>query len=336
MHIPDNNLRLAILEGLVRNNVIPLPPEELRDTDEYEPSPAVEQYWGDQWNAINASAVTRVIWNEAPDVQQSIWPYFDGEEDYFDITSLEGIAHFAQITSVEIAFFAKIADLSPLLDLPNLTSLWLQDAVIDTPENRSVVSALTGRGVRVQINGQSGWPPAKNPQTTPATPTSHVQRSAPAAPPPERFPSVEQHYRCQQTAANAWWQHMETWIRDWSALLGIELATLGEPSVTQEEAGDGHTRYTHQVIASETVNAELHLKQGFWLDGAPSVTEARLHITAKPHPISTQSIKLTAYAQDTRDHLDYLLLNTQNVSPDVRIAIESTLQQTCQATQINR
>ena len=70
--------------------------------------------------------ITNISWTpDGAELMGIIWPYWDGEDDYFEIKSLSGIRNF-KIKVVEIA--------------------WL---LADNEKNRATVKQLEAKGVRL-------------------------------------------------------------------------------------------------------------------------------------------------------------------------------------------
>jgi hypothetical protein len=195
--IPDANLRLALVQSMIGEGLVPQPDwTAVRQANPYDPDtddydhldPSAEDYAeGFQeacghdhvndgvFDALDdlldaARAVWRLLttlhWSGDAEVIQACQPMWDGEDDKFDLTSLEGIGQFPGIRTVNTVSMFSVRDLEPLTGLPVLESIEIDYASEDTdwaallriptlrrvraPVDAVVAEQLATRGVDVQ------------------------------------------------------------------------------------------------------------------------------------------------------------------------------------------
>lgn len=182
----DKNLKYAIIEELMEKNIFSFELEEFLELnpdveyDEFEPCEEIERYFRElELNNLDLSQVTELKWYPGgPEVIEAICLEWDGEDDYFDIRSLDGIGICENITKISIEYLlaaknlspltelkklesirliigrAKIEDLSPLLEIGSLREVTIQDIgnnVLVTKEAKEVIRKLISKGVIINL-----------------------------------------------------------------------------------------------------------------------------------------------------------------------------------------
>lgn len=104
-------------------------------------------------------------WSDAA-IRHVVWTYWDGEDDTFDIASLQGIGQLEGLKHLDLEMCAEDLDLAPLVGHPSLETLTLNRRVanlapllgvprlqrasipgVGRPEHASTVAALRAKGV---------------------------------------------------------------------------------------------------------------------------------------------------------------------------------------------
>lgn len=155
----DPNLKLAVLDALIRSKTIDLGPEEelfmhVRgnhvDMDEVEYEFASDVYEFLARYPLTSDELDSIeeLWLEASsEVLRYVWPKFDGESDEFHIRSFAGIEKCPRIRSVCVIMQGDI-DLSPLQSLASLESFGPADGTPFTTTEKQL-DALRARGVEI-------------------------------------------------------------------------------------------------------------------------------------------------------------------------------------------
>ncbi len=177
----DPNLRLAILQALADHGLVTLPhvsgdPCDDDDDSAYEPDPALRDALLAQCPLPEdaARALTTLSWSAGRAIQFAICEQWDGEDDFFDIHTLDGIGHLSSLTTLHLEMYVcDAADLTPLASLKQLTTLTLRgvssqinsfealaplldlpalqrvELDMGAPDSVEVCAALRARGVEV-------------------------------------------------------------------------------------------------------------------------------------------------------------------------------------------
>ncbi len=184
----DKNLHYAILDELERQGLFKFDieaffkkymPEEYDDSADYnyEPIEAVEYYLqGLKLSKYPLKKIEELSWAAYSELISHIWNHYDGEDNYFEISSLEGIEVCPNLKKIFIEYQWNIIDLTPLgalkkleeltvlsnitvdslkplLELPALKKVKLEGIRFkDQQETDEVVAQLKGKGVKVQID----------------------------------------------------------------------------------------------------------------------------------------------------------------------------------------
>ncbi len=181
--IKDDVLKIAVVESLVRSGTIGAfdwkqyfqdVPEDRDSTGAHKT--IRELIVSRPLNEKLLASVKKVLWNDESDFQALIWKDWDGEENYFDIFSLEGIQYLPQLTVLEMWGNRK-TDLShlqqvkklkeftfhtdnlysrhlePLLELPALKRADIRGLrIYERPQIKAIVKSLLSRGVEVDLS----------------------------------------------------------------------------------------------------------------------------------------------------------------------------------------
>jgi hypothetical protein len=160
----DPNLHLALLSALAAKGKVKLPrakkggdaPNEAVRAALLAITPKPE----------DLAALDTLTWEAGEDIQYLVWGQWDGEDDYFEITRLDGIEalsglehldlELANVTDLaplrglralkHVAVEGQVADLSPLSDLPRLTKLSV--SADKTAANKKILAAVRARKAR--------------------------------------------------------------------------------------------------------------------------------------------------------------------------------------------
>ena len=184
----EKNVKLAIIGQLMDDDI--LPPFDIDTFFEehlgqsydgyaeynYAPIPEVEGYLAGLELDDAALSALKILDIDGDDqIYQNIWPQWDGEDDYFAFTSLDGLEQCRNLTTLDICGIlseqpldltnlkalpifetlildgAALDDVRPLLDIPTLKTVKLTNATIAPSEdNRQALDRLRERGVTVQ------------------------------------------------------------------------------------------------------------------------------------------------------------------------------------------
>lgn len=131
----DNNLELAIVEQLLRAGTVAFdraaflvahPPEkEAEDEDQeahlYRKNYDIEYALRALLEPTHLPTIQHVWWEGGMETQHLIWNYWDGEDDAFDIESLDGLEACTSLVSLSIQ--NAVRDLSPLASIVTLESV---------------------------------------------------------------------------------------------------------------------------------------------------------------------------------------------------------------------
>lgn len=173
--ITDENLRLAIIQELADNDEIDLPtlnPDDFVRDYLYSPNNEVKLALLSKLSIDDnlLLSINSIEWSAGSDIQHIICPHWDGEDDGFNIKSLDGIENLSSLTSLYIEL-GSVKDLTPLSKLPILSKISLElDGIFDTltplltlpelksvhltataPDAAQVRDILTSRGVETKI-----------------------------------------------------------------------------------------------------------------------------------------------------------------------------------------
>lgn len=97
----DPNLRLAIIDALVRAKRLSLSVPEARKRDAAD-AKVREALVRTPLTAELLGSLTELTWHGGHDIQHRIWPEWDGENDTFDIRDLAGIEALANLQKLDL------------------------------------------------------------------------------------------------------------------------------------------------------------------------------------------------------------------------------------------
>jgi hypothetical protein len=154
---PDANLKLAVLDALLRSGVIDLGTnEELfmhvrgryvdMAEEEYEMAADVYDFLARYPLTAGELASVEQLWlNATSDIIEFVWPKFDGETEEFHVRSFAGIEQCPNVREVEVIVDTQI-DCTPLLALAKLESFSVPEGSwLANPDQQ--LAALRSRGV---------------------------------------------------------------------------------------------------------------------------------------------------------------------------------------------
>ncbi|MDC0669146.1 DUF6892 domain-containing protein [Nannocystis radixulma] len=163
----DDNLHFALLQALASAGQVKLPPMD--DDGEQEMNPKVRK----KLLAISippafAAQLVKLTWSAGMPVQFSMYPFWSGEDDAFDVAHLLNLQPFTALEELDLELVAPNLDLAPLAGMARLKKLVLEAQVQslapllelpglaevrvdydDTDANRAVVTELQRRGVKL-------------------------------------------------------------------------------------------------------------------------------------------------------------------------------------------
>ncbi len=128
----DKNLQYAILDSLKQIGQFNFNIEEFYEkmfnkkynydaSYTWKPFKPVEDYFQSiDLNILELSKLEQLTWSPYSDLTIDIWNHYDGEDDYFDICSLDGIEICPNIKRILVESVWSVKDLKPLANLHNL------------------------------------------------------------------------------------------------------------------------------------------------------------------------------------------------------------------------
>ncbi|MCG8570880.1 MAG: hypothetical protein MJB14_12140 [Spirochaetes bacterium] len=176
----DKNLKLAIIGELIENGKLVFDIEEFtaddENYDEYEPYAPVEKYFHElDLKKYDLDSVDYLGIAPYGEGINAVWNQYDGEDDYFDVDSLDGIEICKNIKEVtfecfkgnDLAPLGKLKKLEritissgeiivksykPLLELLNLKEIVFNQVECNNEkETQEVIKILKNRGVKMKI-----------------------------------------------------------------------------------------------------------------------------------------------------------------------------------------
>lgn len=182
----DKNLKFAILDNLITNGDFYFDREEFFQNNpeidsadyEYSACKLLEDYFENiALESSKLQSLDEFSWGISAEIISSIWKHYDGEDDYFDISSLEGLENCPNITEIFFEYCWNVRDLSPLnklkklqeitiysneievnsleplAKLPNLKKIQFEGLKFkDQAETDKIVEILKSKGVEVDIS----------------------------------------------------------------------------------------------------------------------------------------------------------------------------------------
>lgn len=120
--IPDDNLRLALVQSLIDSGVLP-PFERPAQLDDHHKVGAIESELLSWLRPEHLPRIESVVWEGGMSVQHWIWTYWNGEDSAFSIADLRGIAACTALRELLIWACSDVADLAPLAGMTTLGRL---------------------------------------------------------------------------------------------------------------------------------------------------------------------------------------------------------------------
>lgn len=152
---PDLNFKLCVISALMDLGYFEDEASEAQDSDEetedFEAIPAVMEFYRDL--ELGPELLARVT-SLTPDGGDAVYEYathvWDGEDDQFDVSSIEGIEQLVNLERFAPAAMlpSKGIDFTPLLGCKKLKTVDMTFAA-KSAENDRVRAELTARGVRI-------------------------------------------------------------------------------------------------------------------------------------------------------------------------------------------
>lgn len=150
MEIKDINLKLALINTLMGDNLIPefniksffreILSREYDSNSDYNwiPIKSIEKYFAELYLKHEDLLSIRSLYVDGgDDIYHYIIPQWDGEDNYFNIRSLEGIQSCSSLRQIQIICMASISDFNPLVGLPFLEEVEVEN-IYDNIENEMV------------------------------------------------------------------------------------------------------------------------------------------------------------------------------------------------------
>ncbi|MEM7058768.1 MAG: hypothetical protein AAF557_14350 [Pseudomonadota bacterium] len=183
----DPNFKLTVISALMENGELTFDayPEFLKQIEgsqyDYEKdgyrlsTPAYQHFVDLKISADQLATIQALVFDGGLEIYPYVYPFWGGETEDFDITSLRDLRHLPNLQRFEIVSMLSDTDLAPLkgaqqlrsislglvkgswknlnvlLDLPALGSVQVFDTNITTPAQRAVLDKLAGQGVAVSI-----------------------------------------------------------------------------------------------------------------------------------------------------------------------------------------
>lgn len=134
----DPNLKLAIISQLITNGLFSFDKEAFfidkfkRKWDpnasyNNEPNEEIKNYFlSIELNKFDLKQITNFSFICGEPTTIAIWPFWDGEDDYFHIRSLQGIEICPNIKTFEIDMYSYITDFTPLTKLKHLEEVSIE------------------------------------------------------------------------------------------------------------------------------------------------------------------------------------------------------------------
>jgi hypothetical protein len=122
----DKNFKYAILEGLKKKELFSFDKEtffeehlnkKYKDSASYNYNayaPIEEYFLAIDFRKYSLDEITRLTWTSYSSTIFDIWSEYHGEDDYFNIYSLEGIEKCPNIETIHIEYVWSVSDLPPL------------------------------------------------------------------------------------------------------------------------------------------------------------------------------------------------------------------------------
>jgi len=187
----EKNLKLAIIGNLMEQDwVLPFDIEMFFEEQlgqlydgyaeyNYTPIPEVEAYLtGLELSSNQIVKLEKLVIDSDDDIYHCIWPQWDGEDDYFAFSSLDGLEQCDHLKMLDIcgilsveqpldltaltslrAFESlrldggRLTDLHPLSEIHTLHRVKLTGTTIEpSVENQQIITMLTERGVKVKAS----------------------------------------------------------------------------------------------------------------------------------------------------------------------------------------
>lgn len=144
----DKNLRLAIIGNLIQEEYFQFSIEDFFENElnkkfdlmakyNYEPLPEVEEYFKQlDLKSLGAEKLESIYFEAGDDIIHFVWNQWDGEDEYFDIQSLDGIEICKNIKELNIDLLSNITDLTPLESLSKLEDI----SITNVSSNSTTIS----------------------------------------------------------------------------------------------------------------------------------------------------------------------------------------------------
>jgi hypothetical protein len=135
--IPDDNLKLALLDALVEQGKLATLVQRVkakRKGDGYRLEKGVRSaLLAHAPSPAELVSIREVDWSSSSRLIYAIFEYWDGEDGAFDIRDLRGIEACASLEKLDLALvrWPDVLDLSPLAGLPKLRSLSIRAGTVD-------------------------------------------------------------------------------------------------------------------------------------------------------------------------------------------------------------
>ncbi|MCE7008296.1 hypothetical protein LWC34_36615 [Kibdelosporangium philippinense] len=129
--IEDVNVRLAIIDALMRAEVLPsFSKQEDEDRDDEYREDVADALLAIPVTAEQCAAVTDLYWEAGNDITEAIWTYWDGESDEFTVRSLNGIDKVLPSLEQLRIYMSRVQDLTPVAGCGGLRELALDGGTI--------------------------------------------------------------------------------------------------------------------------------------------------------------------------------------------------------------
>lgn len=124
--------------------------ENAHEVEDYEIDPRVQKFLdGIALTEQHLAQIVKISPDGGDEVYAALVPEWDGEDDRFDVDSLEDVRLLPNLARVSLySMVGKGIDLAPLRDVPKLEHVHV-NLPVDWVKSRSVLDELANRGVQV-------------------------------------------------------------------------------------------------------------------------------------------------------------------------------------------
>ena len=117
----------------------------------FSPIIEIEKYFQNlELSDFNLKDIEILSWSSYEDIVYDIWGQYDGEDDYFNIKSLEGIDICPNIKEIHIEYVWSVSDISPLSKLNKLEEITIFSGKIEVDSLMPLISLPKLKKVNIE------------------------------------------------------------------------------------------------------------------------------------------------------------------------------------------